>query len=210
MRRNQRKTPANRRSGAGMRPAYRSPMTLRILAGSLGLFCSLATGCSGGDAPDDGAALTGDDQNVTSADSADTSCRVVLRTGGRVSGTQGPVLIRNQRFVWRVAVDVAASQLSNGAKAKVRLIDRDGKAATDIDGSAVTGGAKGFQRFSFEFEQFSPESSSIDISGVVRLIPFLQVKGSRVFDHNRGGDYSMGRSNRFTIADDASKCASAS
>ena len=48
---------------------------------------------------------------------------MVLRHAERPPGEQGPVLIRNGRFVWRATVDVASSASARGATPKLHLLD---------------------------------------------------------------------------------------
>lgn len=162
------------------------------------------------------APLTG---SAGGADTADSTCAVVLRevsrpagpTGGYETscGAQGCV------YVWAGTLDVAADELLAGATPHLLFQTSMGaREWFEIDAVETAGAGAGFQRFAFRIDQHTP-SSGMSYSSLnrtrIELVPFLRdASGGRRFDHNRNAspfdNYLLTIDNGWAIHDDASAC----
>jgi hypothetical protein len=161
-----------------------TPAQLAIAAATSIL--ALALGGCGGGANADGSSQANDS---TQADSADTSCQIVLRRLTHADGANGASVGIDPKgeFIWNATADIANTLLQQGATANLSWSASQGD-WTSIAGTQTTGAASGFTRLAFTFDALSPASSSID-NGDVYAVPFAQMPdGTRLFDHNVNSD----------------------
>jgi len=150
---------------------------------------------------------------VAQGDSADTGCQLVLRhTYIDFEGRMGPQTDCSSGTCWvviTVTIDVAMSQ--SLAQSEVFVLYQ-GEGSTTWQQSAqaepALGAPVGFRRYQVTLRSGTFTSGPGDTT--VRLIPFLNVGGARLFDHNRVsdplGNYVLDALNNWTIGDDASAC----
>ncbi|HEY3819565.1 MAG TPA: DUF6209 family protein [Polyangiaceae bacterium] len=175
--------------------------------------------CSGGSPADATGSLA---SAVSAGDSADTSCQVVLRhTDVNFESSLGPETDCSSGTCWvviPVTFDVAMSESLAEAEAFV-LYQGEGSATwqQSVQAEPVSGcdelpdgpcAPVGFRRYQVTLRTDTFTTGPGDTT--VSFIPFLQVGGGRLFDHNRVADpvgsYSLTAQNNWTISDDAAAC----
>jgi hypothetical protein len=156
------------------------------------LWCALvlAMGC-GGAAGVDATSATAPNigkQDAQGADTADSSCNIVLRSVSDPSnGTGGWKEVCNSDGCWQIydgQIDVNPTALKSGVSVHV-LWEGQTRAWDDV--AATDAGPSGaMERFNFELAKNTIEPGVSHPEGfTVSLVPFLKTPDGRVFDHNR-------------------------
>ena len=132
-------------------------------------------------------------------DTADRSCKVVLRTAAFPDLAASTPPAGAAWYPMTVIVDVASSLVSAGAKPGVSWRGSFGKTAFQSEQTAkpIAGAPHGKQRFEIEiaFDTFPTElaGDATALAGFqMSLVPFVKMpNGARLFDHNRiKGNYA--------------------
>jgi hypothetical protein len=138
-------------------------------------------------------------------DSADTQCRVVLRSAGALTLTDnGAPHCDDSGCAFFAELDVSRAALDAGAVASLIATNRSGW-IEPRDIKPVAGAGSGFQRYRATFRFNTPPS--------VALIPFIYVNGpgsARAFDHNviqdAFGNYVLETHNQWRVVTEGSIC----
>ncbi len=139
-------------------------------------------------------------------DSADTDCRIILRSVGPVpNGRGGLETLDDGRGTWEGLVDVASTD------AELAILYRKNGADTWYSAPATRlGEANVFTRYSFRLDAFTP---SRDVANHLEFIPYLVTATGRLFDHNHIADpfatYRLDATNAWSLdwEDAPARCA---
>lgn len=141
-------------------------------------------------------------------DTADRSCKVVLRSIAPLLDHQGHQVVENRFFVWEGFLDVASSAVSARGLPALLWNGKLGDNAV-VRAAPVGGGLHGYHRFKFhlvsDITAESPGAGQIDIP----VIPYLEFpSGARVFDHNNTeGNYVLDlQTNNWAITNPGPAC----
>ena len=193
-------------------PTRRAPAALlAVLAAAVGA-CSPEA-----DAPP---AITADAPVFSKADApapdaADHACRVVLRDLGRSDNGMGGYVTQGGSWVWTGHLDVAATDIANGARPAVLFRANGVGDWYEVAATATTGGTAQRPRYQVQLADHTaplPSASGTSIaSSRMEVVPFLHLAdGSRLFDHNRNLDdlsnYLLNVSDGFSVNDDPAVC----
>lgn len=150
-------------------------------------------------------------------DTADRSCKVVLRSLARIStgpGYQTKCTTTGCQVVWSGVMDISEAAYQQGARPQVMYKNQDASTWTVVTPRKTTGAPAGFVRYAVKLEK-NTMSDGMSATGLSRarieVAPFLKLAdGSRVFDKQRGQsdfeNYVLSQATKWSVADDASVC----
>ncbi len=149
-------------------------------------------------------------------DFADRSCQIVLRDFGRVGSSTG-FAVNGSRWIFEGRVDVQQTALDEGAVPMLLVKAGSEPAWHSINATAHVGLVDGVERFLFSIDDHDVPGPGLSATALSRarvdVIPYLSLRESRLFDHNRIADalatYSMQQATDFAVGEDAATCAAA-
>lgn len=151
-----------------------------------------------------------------SGDASDRQCQVVLRSVNRLPEDGGFQTNGRGQWVWEAQVDVARNLLVRGG-VEVGVLYRSTADNLStwwrVTGEPVAGGEGQFQRYRVRIKEggFGPGLSGTALSrSVLELIPLVDQRGARLFDHNRmPGDlenYRLTLDNQWSVGEAPGVC----